>query len=132
MARERRAPSRLESNINITPMGDVSLCLLLGFLVITPIIIETLSANLPQAGGVSSGQLKQDPVVVLTAEGHILVDDEEIAFEALPAKMEELFPPGVLTERKVMFTGSGEVEYQEVIKVLDKLRELGVETFGIR
>lgn len=132
MARQRRAGSQLESNINITPMGDVSLCLLLGFLVITPIIIESLSANLPQAGGVSSGQLKQDPVVVLTAEGTILVDDEVVEFEALPAKMAELFPPEVLTERKVMFSGSGEVPYQEVIRVLDKLRELGVETFGIR
>ncbi len=132
MPRRRRALGRLESNINITPMGDVSLCLLLGFLVITPILIETLEANLPQAGAVSSGQLKPDPVVVLTADGRILIDDEEVAFEALAVKMDEMFPREVLAERKVMFSGSGEVPYQDVIRVLDKLRGLGVETFGIR
>ena len=132
MARARRAQSKLESNINVTPMGDVSLCLLLGFLVITPILIESLSANLPQAGGVSASQARPDPVVVLTADGRILVDDEQVAFEDLGAKIAELFPPGVQVDRNVMFTGSGDVPYQSVIDVLDKLRELGVETFGIR
>ena len=64
MRRRSRAISRLESEINVTPMGDVSLSLLLGFLVITPIIIETMSTSLPQGGGVASGQVKQDPVLV--------------------------------------------------------------------
>ena len=36
-----------ESSLNVTPMADVSLSLLLGFLVITPIILETLSTKLP-------------------------------------------------------------------------------------
>lgn len=132
MPRRSRALGRLESNINITPMGDVSLCLLLGFLVITPILIETLEANLPQAGAVSAGQLKPDPIVVLTAEGRILIDDEEVAFEDLAVKMDELFPRQAPVERKVMFSGSGEVPYQDVIRLLDELRGLGVETFGIR
>ena len=132
MKRHRRRPSRLESSINVTPMGDVSLSLLLGFLVITPIIIETMSANLPQGGGVSSGQTKQDPLVVYTAEKKLLVDGKEVAMEDLAAKMEELFPPGSTAERKVMFTGAGEVPYDDIIVVLDRLRELGVETFGIR
>ena len=132
MKRRRRRPSRLESSINVTPMGDVSLCLLLGFLVITPIIIETMSANLPQGGGVSSGQARQDPLVVYTAEKKILVDGTEVTLSELPARMAELFPPGSLVERKVMFTGAGEVPYDDVIALLDTLRALGVETFGIR
>ena len=45
MPRRKRDRSRLECSINVTPMGDVSLSLLLGFLVITPIIIETMSAR---------------------------------------------------------------------------------------
>lgn len=130
--RRRRAGSRLESEINVTPMGDVALSLLLGFLVITPIIMETMSATLPQGGGVASGQVKQDPVVVLNAEGQLLVNGEEIAREALAEKLAELLPADAGQERKVMFTGSPEVPYHEVIAVLDLLRENGVETFGIR
>ena len=133
MARHRRQSVGPESGINITPLGDVSLSLLLGFLVITPIITETLSTTLPQAGsGVASGAVKQDPVVVLTAEGTILVNGKEVEEEALPAKLGELFPEGSDQERKVMFTGSGEVPYRDIIRLLDLLKVNGVQAIGIR
>lgn len=133
MARKRRRNiSRMESEINVTPMGDVSLSLLLGFLVITPIIIETMSTTLPQGGGVASGQVKQDPVVVLDAEGEILINGKEVSREDLPAKLAELFPEGSSGERKVMFTGSPDVSYHEVIALLDLLKEHGIQTLGIR
>ena len=132
MARRRRGIGRLESSINVTPMGDVSLSLLLGFLVITPIIIESMAATLPQGAGVASGQVKQDPIVVLTAERKILINGKETFEEQIPARLAELFPPGPDVKRKVMFTGSGEVPYNEVIHLLDVLRANGVETFGIR
>jgi len=130
--RRRRSASALESNINVTPMGDVALSLLLGFLVITPIIIETMSTTLPQGGGMASGQVKQDPIVVLDAEGKILVNGKGVTREELPAQLAELFPPGTQGERKVMFTGSPEAPYEEVIALLDLLKEHGVQTFGIR
>ena len=130
--RRRRSVSALESNINVTPMGDVALSLLLGFLVITPIIIETMATTLPQGGGMASGQVKQDPIVVLDAEGKILVNGKDVTREELPAQLAELFPEGTQGERKVMFTGSPEVPYEEVIALLDLLKEHGVQTFGIR
>jgi biopolymer transport protein ExbD len=132
MPRRKRRASKIESSINVTPMGDVSLSLLLGFLVITPIIIQTLSATLPQGGGVASGQVKQDPVVVLTAEGKILINAEEIAREDVPARLEELFPKESLAQRKVLFTGAPEVPYEDVIGLIDLLKANGVEAFGIR
>lgn len=132
MKRQRRRPSRIESNINVTPMGDVSLSLLLGFLVITPILIETMSANLPEGAGVSAGQARQDPLVLYTAEKKLLIDGTEVDMNDLPAKLDELFPPGSQEERKIMFTGAGEVLYDDIIAVLDRLRELGVETVGVR
>jgi len=113
-------------------MGDVSLSLLLGFLVITPIILETMSATLPQGGGVASGQMKQDPIVVLDADGKILINGKETTRQELPSELAELFPEGIQGERKVMFTGSPEAPYTEVIALLDLLKENGVQTFGIR
>ncbi|NKB72371.1 MAG: hypothetical protein GKR89_35290 [Candidatus Latescibacteria bacterium] len=130
--RRRRALARMESEINVTPMGDVSLSLLLGFLVITPIIIETMSATLPQGAGVASGQTKQDPVVVLQAEGTILINGKEVARPDLPQRLTELFPEGSAGEGKVMFTGAPEVPYHEVVALLDLLKEYGVENIGIR
>ena len=133
MAIRRRQLTKLNSAINVTSLGDVSLALLLGFLVITPILIETLSANLPRSGsGPSAGKTKQDVIVALTAEEKILVNGEEVAEEDLPAKLEELFPPGAEVERKVMFTGAGEARYTQVIHLMDILRGNGIETIGIR
>ena len=133
MPRRKRTSIKPVSMINITPLGDVSLSLLLGFLVITPIIIETLSAALPRSGtGPSTGRVKQDVVVVLTGEHKILVNGTEVPDVELPTKLRELFPPGSDVERKVMFTGAGEASYDEVIHLMDVLRESGVETIGIR
>jgi biopolymer transport protein ExbD len=69
---------------------------------------------------------------VLNAEGKILINDEEVSEEDLPATLKELLPSGVGVERKVMFTGAGEVSYQDVVHLLDLLKENGVETIGIR
>jgi biopolymer transport protein ExbD len=130
--RRRRRSSDLESTINVTPMGDVSLSLLLGFLVITPIILETMSATLPQGGGAAAGQVKQDPIIVLNADGEILVNGKAVTREELPDELVTLFPEGMQGERKVMFTGSPEAPYDQVIGLLDLLKKHGVETFGIR
>ena len=129
----RRKVRRVSSDINITPLADVSLSLLLGFLVITPIIVETLSAVLPRTGaGLPTGRVKQDVVVVLTADEKILINGEETPEEALAGKLAEVFPPETDIERKVMFTGAGEVAYDRVIHVLDLLKENGIEAIGLR
>jgi len=133
MAIQRRKLTKPNATINMTSLGDIGLSLLLGFLVITPIIIETLSANLPRSGsGPSSGRTKQDVIVALTAEEKILVNGEEVEEGDIPAKLEELFPPGADVERKVMFTGAGEVGYDLVIHLMDILKENGIKTIGIR
>ena len=127
----RRKPSKSQSSINVTPLADVSLSLLLGFLVITPVIFQTLATKLPQGGGVASGQVREDPKVEFTAERKILINKEEVTEEELPAVLRKLFPPGAAMERKVMFTGSGEIPYQKVVYLLDLLKKHGVETIGI-
>ena len=131
MVRPRKRLSRLESSLNVTPMADVSLSLLLGFLVITPIILETLSTKLRQGAGAAVGQVKQDPLIELTAESKILFGGKEIGKEELVVKLNERFPQQHL-ERKVMFTGSGEVLYEDVVALLDLLKGLGVANIGIR
>ena len=124
--------TRSESSINVTPLADVSLSLLLGFMVITPIIFQTLSATLPQGAGAASGQVKPDPIVEYTADRRILLDSKEVTMEELLRRIEELHRPGSGAKRKVMFTGAGELPYDEIITFLDQLREHGVETIGIR
>ena len=123
---------RSESSLNVTPLADVSLSLLLGFMVITPIIFQTLSATLPQGMGAGSAQVKPDPIVEYTAEKKILLNSKEVTLQQLEAKLQEFFPPGSEAKRKVEFIGSGELPYNDVIVLLDQLRGYGVESIGFR
>lgn len=123
---------RSDSSLNVTPLADVSLSLLLGFMVITPIIFQTLSATLPQGAGVGSGQIKPDPIVEYTAEKKIKLNGKEVTMEELEQKLEEFFPPEAEVKRKVVFTGAGELAYDDIILFLDQLRGFGVESIGFR
>ena len=92
-----------------------------------------MATLLPQEGsGVSAGAVRQDPIVVLTAEGQILLNGKEVSEQDLPAELNELLPPGMDAERKVMFTGAGDIAYRDVIHLLDVMRKNGVEAIGIR
>ena len=86
---------------------------------------------MPQGAGAAAGQVNQDPLIELTAESKILFDGKEIGKEELVVKLNERFPQHHL-ERKVMFTGSGEVLYEDVVALLDLLKGLGVANIGIR
>ena len=123
---------RSESSLNVTPLADVSLSLLLGFMVITPIIFQTLSATLPQGVGAGSGQVKPDPIVEYTAEKKILLNGKDVSLQQLEEKIQEFFPPGADVKRKVVFVGAGELPYDDVIVLLDQLRGFGVESIGFR
>ena len=120
-----------ESSVNITPLADVSLSLLLGFMVITPIIFQTLSATLPQGGGAGSSQVKPDPIVEYLADHTIKLNGKEVTMPQLKERLGELLPPEA-EKRKVMFTGAGELPYDDVIVFLDSLRGYGVEKIGFR
>ena len=132
MSTSRIKNPRASSSLNMTPLADVSLSLPLGFMVITPIIFQTLSAELPQGAGVGSGQIQQDPIVEYTAEKRIMFNGKEVTLEELKERLDEFFPAGSDRQRKVMFTGSGELVYDEIIALLDALRGYGVESIGIR
>ena len=124
--------TRSESSLNVTPLADVSLSLLLGFMVITPIIFQTLSASLPQGGGAGSSQVKPDPIVEYLADRTIKLNGKEVTLEQLEERLQELLPPAAEGKRKVMFTGAGELPYDDVIVFLDELRGFGVEKIGFR
>lgn len=128
----RTKTTRSEASLNVTPLADVSLSLLLGFMVITPIIFQTLSATLPQGAGVGSGQVRQDPVVEYTADKQILLNGEEVTKAELLNKLEEHYPPGSKAKRKIKFTASGQLLYDDVVEFLDELRGHGIESIGLR
>lgn len=124
---------QLSSEINVTPMVDVCLVLLIFFLVITPVILYSFQTNLPQAGAAASAwKEEQEFLVTVTDENKIQVNGTAVSEEDLVKKLEEFFPPDVQRERDVIFSGGKKASYEKVVQVMDVLKKNGVGAIAIR
>ena len=124
---------QLSSEINVTPMVDVCLVLLIFFLVITPVILYSFQTNLPQAGAAASAwKEEQEFLVTVTDDNAIQVNGTAVSEEDLVKKLEEFFPPDVQRERDVIFSGGKKASYEKVVQVMDVLKKNGVGAIAIR
>ena len=122
-----------KAEINITPFVDVLMVLLIFFLVITPIILFSFNAELPQAGAAASAwQPEEEFVLTLTDNLTLQVNGVEVNEAGLVAKINEFFTAESKRERKVIFNGGKKASYDKVIELLDLLKKNGIEAIGIR
>lgn len=114
------------AEINVTPLIDVVLVLLVVFMVITPLLSSGLKVDLPQATSSDAGKEGGQHIVVsITKDGEFAVDQErieepgEIALAVRRALMDSAKPE----ERKILVKADKAVTYAEARKVLDALAE---------
>jgi biopolymer transport protein ExbD len=129
--RGRRIASSL-AEINVVPLVDVMLVLLIIFMITAPMIQRGIDVNLPVAR--RSGQIAGERVFVTVPinyrEAHLVYLDEEliraeILQERVRQKMERL------TDKQVFLRGDGGVQYQDLMDVFDRLKGAGVEKVGL-
>ena len=121
------------ADINVTPFIDVLMVLLIFFLVITPIILFSFNAELPQAGAAASAwQPEEEFVLTLTDNLTLQVNGVEVSEAGLITKINEFFTPESKREKKVIFNGGKKASYEKVIELLDLLKKNGIEAIGIR
>ena len=87
---ERLTPPKPMSDINMTPLIDVMLVLLVIFIITAPLMASSLRLDLPSAEGVSPSDAPQTLVVSLDAEGRLFVGDERREMAALRAEAETI------------------------------------------
>ncbi len=137
MARVRgRGRRDLKSEINIVPLLDVLLVLLLIFMATAPIITQSVEVDLPDATDSKTVSSDDNPPVIVEVAGvgqYSLVVDHD--------RMEQLPPEQVVSEAqhrieanpKTVFLigGSKDVPYDEIIKALNLLHQAGVKSVGL-
>src|SRR5512138_3169957 len=122
----RSSDRRLLSEINVTPLVDVMLVLLVIFMVTTPMLHRATDVDLPRAAR-SEVKEEQRITLTLTREGRIFLNDEEVPRDALVSRLVAL----ARDERVVHFRGDAQVPYGMVIDVMDALKAAGIQTVGM-
>src|SRR5262249_2638899 len=117
----------LHADINVTPLIDICLVLLIVFMVITPLLVTGVPVHLPQTA--TADPLAKQPLqVVVNADDTIYVDGVAIRSEQL---VSELLRKQSEHARPVVVRADKSLSYGDVVRVLDACRSAGFENVGL-
>jgi biopolymer transport protein TolR len=129
MAFETRSQNSSISQINVVPLVDVMLVLLVIFMVAAPILQQGVSVELPQAkAGALSGEEEQ-LVVTIDKKGTIFLNDNAIALAELGPKLEAV--TRLKPDKQVFLRADRSVAYGEVVQVMAAVKGAGVQSLGM-
>ncbi len=118
----------VKSDINVTPLVDVVLVLLIIFMVITPLLQRGKAVQLPRAKNVSELRKGGDPIVLsVTRDGKVYIDKNEVPKEQVADALQGEFAR--LPGHPIMVKGDRELEYKkmrEVVLEISKTRVIGI------
>jgi len=121
-----------QSSINVTPLIDVLLVLLIIFMVVTPILTKAMESDIPQKVDqpLPAEYTEKQLVVRVTADGRVMLNREEIGLTNLPSRLRDIFAQRG-GKRVIFLDADNSVFYGTVVEVMDLCRDGGVETIGV-
>ncbi len=121
------------ADMNVVPLIDILLVLIIIFMVITPTTPKGLEALVPQPAPPNT---KEDPallaktiVVQVTAAGKVLINQDETTWEQLGPRLEDIFKERA--EKVAFVKGDDSVDFMEVARAIDIMRGAGIEKVGL-
>lgn len=120
------------ADINVTPLVDVMLVLLIIFMVTAPLLHQGIEVALPQASAENLPTKNQDPMVItLRKDGLVYVKEQPIHGTQLAERLVPAVKAGVGPGDTVFLRADRSVEYGRVIQVLDLLQKADLVKIGM-
>jgi biopolymer transport protein ExbD len=124
------AKGGVKSDINVTPLVDVMLVLLIIMMLVAPLMQQGVPVKLPVASNyVDKPETNNQTVVAIAANKAVYLNAKFIATEELGKKVEEALKDKV--EKVVLIKADQEVDYSAVMAAMDQLHQVGVEDIGL-
>ena len=133
---KREEGKKVNSNINVTPMVDVMLVLLIIFMVITPMLNNKVNVELPKvsAATVMENANKEDAIVVaVTRDGKTFLGGDVVALSDLGPRVGELLAKKTdpAADKTVYLRADNRANYGKVMDAIDSVRTAGVSELGL-
>jgi biopolymer transport protein TolR len=120
---------RMMAEINVTPLVDVMLVLLIIFMVTAPMLTQGVDVNLPQANAKALRAEEERLVVTVDANSRIFIGKSAVEFNRLGSTLKETVARRI--DRQVYFRADRAVQYGFVVKVIAEIRNSGIEKLGM-
>jgi biopolymer transport protein TolR len=120
---------RMMSEINVTPLVDVMLVLLIIFMVTAPMLTQGVDVNLPQANAKAMRAEEERLVITVDLHSRIFIGKQPVEFNRLQSALTAIVAQRV--DRQVYFRADRTVPYGFVVKVIAEVRNAGVEKLGM-
>ncbi len=132
MAMSAGGTGEYKSDINITPLVDVVLVLLIIFMVITPLLQMGYDVKVPPKATVDQPQSTIDQLIVsITPQKRIYLNKQEVTTQQLNQQLSDILKNRASNNRTVFVSADDGTGYGDVVKIMDVIRTAGAKNIGI-
>jgi biopolymer transport protein ExbD len=131
MAQKRKGPGAV-ADINVTPMVDIMLVLLIIFMVITPMLQKGVSVDMAKAANPRSmsDADKEDAVLLaVTRDGKIFLGTSPVSLDEVTKKVKDMISGRL--DKTVYVKSDARAKYGDVVKLINNVRAAGVDSLGL-
>ena len=129
---KREEGKKVNSNINVTPMVDVMLVLLIVFMVITPMLQHGVSVDMAKVNSptpMPDADKEDSLLVAIMRDGKIYFGTDQVKADELSAKVKDRLANKV--DKRVFIKADARAKYGNVVDVVDNVRSAGVDDVGL-
>lgn len=128
-SRRRNSEKRSMAEINVTPLVDVMLVLLIIFMVTAPMLSMGIDVNLPRVKSKSIDIAEEKLVLSINENKEIFLNKTRLPLQDLNAKLAAIFAERV--DREIFLRADKNVSYGFVVEVMSEIRKAGIDKLGM-
>jgi biopolymer transport protein TolR len=129
MAMGRKTRGTILAEINVTPLVDVMLVVLIIFMVTAPLVKQGVDVELPKAAAKPLPKDEGKVIIQMNAKGEIFVGDEKVTMQNVAAAIKN--NPRAMRDREVYIHADTTLQYGKVVELMATIQKAGIHRMGL-